>query len=76
MPSYNKPSKYQVNCNVKAKVFTGLGAHLGSGNQGNKDNNGVANSQESNFNIEHNQYEEENDDLYIRHNLDNGSGYK
>lgn len=24
LPSYNKPSKYQLNSNIKAKVYTGL----------------------------------------------------
>lgn len=51
MPSWNKPSKYQLNCNVKAKVFTGLGSH-GSNHNTNKEGSCVGNSQESHTNLE------------------------
>ena len=62
MPSYSKPSKYQLHNNVKAKVFTGLGDHLSSGTQPTRENGGVGNSQESNTNIGQNEDDDEKED--------------
>ena len=67
MPSWNKPSKYQMNCNVKAKVYTGLDA----GSQANSVIKEESLTQQEDSNVNQNQNDE--DEPFSQNTLENDS---